>query len=141
MARGLASMRLGQRLHNVAVAIGWAMVACVVVLSLSPTLPVEPGDSDKLTHFAAYFVLAAWFAQIYPPGPVLNRITIFLVVLGILLELLQAATGYRSGEWRDAAMNLAGAATGRVIAVTPLALILSKLDRTERAAAPRQPMN
>ncbi len=100
------------RYRGVWILIGWGLVAYTVYASLSTSPPEGPGWlSDKMAHGLTYFVLAAWFAALYPPGnyPMIGA---GLLVLGIALEFLQARTGYRYAELADALANLAGIMTG-----------------------------
>jgi len=46
--------------------LGWAMVAVIIWLSLTPSPPkVDFEQSDKVGHFLAYGSLMFWFAQLY----------------------------------------------------------------------------
>ena len=46
--------------------LGWAMVAVIIWLSLTPSPPkVDFEHSDKVGHFLAYGSLMFWFAQLY----------------------------------------------------------------------------
>src|SRR5262245_59158629 len=98
-------------------ALGWAMVAAVVYLSLTPAPPrIDVESGDKLGHLAAYGSLAYWFSQFY-----LGRTRLFyllgFVAMGIALEFAQGATGYRSFELADMAANTLGVAAGWVAAL------------------------
>ena len=54
------------KLRTVWLAVGWAMVAGIVWLSLTPSPPkVDFEQSDKVGHFLAYGSLMFWFAQLY----------------------------------------------------------------------------
>jgi VanZ family protein len=92
------------------VATGWAWAAAIVWLSLTPSPPpVEVAYGDKLGHFAAYGLLMFWFAQLY-------RVRVFyaaaFVAMGIGLEFLQGALGYRTYEVPDMVANTLGVALG-----------------------------
>ena len=51
----------------VSVAAGWAWVAAIVWLSLTPSPPqLDVVHSDKLGHYMAYGLLMFWFCQLYP---------------------------------------------------------------------------
>jgi len=104
-------------------ALGWAMVCAVVWLSLTPSPPeVDFKESDKVGHFLAYGVLMFWFAQLY------TRKTRFFygagfVAMGIALEFLQDALGYRTLDLTDMAANTLGVLLGWGVAlVSPRAL-------------------
>src|SRR3954468_24784232 len=59
-----AGPRIGRMNRRAGLALGWAWVAGVVYLSLTPSRPtVSVEGGDKLGHFSAYAVLAYWFSQ------------------------------------------------------------------------------
>jgi VanZ family protein len=93
-----------------------AVVVWVAVVTWTSLIPLDgvPGAasvSDTLLHAIAYAVLGALLAlAMQRPRPVLAWVAI--VVFGLVIELLQARTGYRSFEWRDLAADAAGGALG-----------------------------
>jgi VanZ family protein len=94
-------------------ALGWLLVAAVVIGSLMPgPVVAEVVDlNDKVMHAGAYCALMVWFAGFYPHRayPV---IATGLVALGLALDLLQRLTETRSFDWYDVAMNSAGVVVG-----------------------------
>lgn len=93
-------------------ALGWAWVAAVIYLSLTPAPPrVDLEGGDKLGHFLAYAVLTYWFCQFHFHRARLLYALGF-VAMGIALEFAQRATGYRSFELADMAANTLGVAGG-----------------------------
>ena len=91
-------------------ALGWAMVALVLYLSLA-RIPQGPPIThlDKLEHALAYFALSAWFYQLYPQ----RRLpAIALITLGGVIEVLQGFTGYREMSLADAAADALGIVLG-----------------------------
>lgn len=94
------------RYFPVWLSIGWLLVATVVVLSLLPSVPAV-GPSDKFNHLLAYAMLMSWFGGIYARRRHLG-IAVRLMLLGIILEGLQALSGYRHMEALDAVANVAG---------------------------------
>jgi VanZ family protein len=104
-------------------ALGWAWVAAVVYLSLTPSLPtVSVEGGDKLGHFCAYGLLAYWFCQFYFRRARLAYLLAF-VAMGVVLEFAQRATGYRNFELADMAANTVGVVAGWVAArLVPLRL-------------------
>ncbi len=92
--------------------LGLLMVLIVVYLSLANVrLPQVPSSAgDKFNHLIAYGVLAGWFGQLFTAR---KRILLlaFLVLLGILLEVLQGMTPYRYFDWFDAVANTLGVLT------------------------------
>jgi VanZ family protein len=93
-------------------AIGWAAVAVVIYLSLTPAPPqVGLDGGDKLGHFLAYAALTYWFGQFYSYRT-RAAYALGFVAMGIALEFAQGALGYRSLELADMAANTLGAAAG-----------------------------
>ena len=81
----------------------WLYLALVLLLTLSPAPYLKPLSSftfwDKAEHCLA-FALLAWLAlQVWPARPL--RLLLILLAFGGAIELVQAATGWRSGEWAD----------------------------------------
>ncbi|MCZ6541352.1 MAG: VanZ family protein, partial [Nitrospinae bacterium] len=92
--------------------IGYSLVVLVVVLSLYPTPPsLKYSWMDKVLHVLLYAVLMLWFAQLHPQSRY-GWLAGGFVMLGILLEVLQSYTGYRSGDYWDVAANSFGTALG-----------------------------
>jgi VanZ family protein len=93
--------------------VGLALVAFVVIVCLVPNadLPSTPTD-DKLNHFIAHFVLAAWFAGLVPR----NRWWLLLaglLVLGAGIEIAQSFMRLgREGDVRDELANFVGNIAG-----------------------------
>ena len=102
-------------------AVGWAMIAAVVWLSLTPSPPqVDFNQSDKVGHLLAYGGLMFWFSQLYS-----RRAFLFLafVAMGVGLELVQGELAYRSADIYDAAANTLGVLLGWAAAlIRPRAL-------------------
>ncbi|TAK45000.1 MAG: VanZ family protein [Betaproteobacteria bacterium] len=100
-------------MRKLALAVGWLMVAAVVWLSLThspPKLDVTLGD--KLGHLAAYGTLMFWFCQLYARRATLIAFAMAFVAMGIALEFLQDAGGFRSFEWSDMGANTLGVLLG-----------------------------
>lgn len=108
-------------------ALGWAMC---IVLSLAPPPSLDaPPQSDKLGHLLAYFVLSAYAVTLFRRFRTQVLAGLALVALGIGLEFAQALlTDTRSGDPRDALANALGVALGLVVAATPLARALQRID-------------
>jgi VanZ family protein len=103
-----------ERLARVWLAIGWAGVVAVAVLSLIPTppqlIPVEQGD--KAQHMLAYGGLLFWFAQIHARRSARLLIAVLLVALGVALEYVQGWTGWRDFSYGDMAADACGVLLG-----------------------------
>ena len=95
----------------------WALLLCVTVLSLLPTDYLPPQIFslwDKAQHALAFAALAALGLQAYPHRR--WRVLAGLLVFGGLIELAQAATGWRYGEWADWLADAVGLALGMALA-------------------------
>jgi VanZ family protein len=93
--------------------IAWLLVAVVLYSSLTSS-PIQTPNieyGDKIGHFFAYFTLVFWFCQLYK-----NRSHILLFVLfvtmGVVIELIQGQTSYRTFEVADMLANSLGAVMG-----------------------------
>lgn len=70
-----------------------------------PKTGVNFPNIDKIVHMAFHFVIAMWFLWARE-----KNITVILLSggYGLLIEILQSFTRYRSFEWMDVAANLLG---------------------------------
>jgi VanZ family protein len=88
----------------------------VIYVSLKPASGVDTfAGADKVAHCLTYVCLyvLAWLAF---PGTVLRwSIHLALLSFGVLLELLQAQTGYRFMEGADVLANITGTGLGNLI--------------------------
>jgi VanZ family protein len=99
--------------------------------SLTPS-PLHLPDvvfADKLTHFLVYAWIMLWFGFIYSPGKKYFLLGLSLILLGVTLELLQGAGGYRSMEVSDASLNALGVFAGGLLAHTRLSSALLWAER------------
>ena len=110
--------------------IGWLLIAIIVVGSLMPAgLDVGFRVSDKLRHFAGYFVLMLYFSGLYPRErhPLL-ALAFFL--LGAALEILQGTlTATRHMDLIDLTANTLGIVLGFVFARLGVAEWARRIDR------------
>ena len=111
----------------------WAlMIATVIAGSLLPAreLPPVPFDGfDKFQHLFGYAVLSAYASMLFARMRAQALAAAGLVVLGIGLELAQAAlTASRQADPADALVNALGVLAGLAVAATPLAQWLRRLD-------------
>lgn len=106
----------------------WLCVAVLTVASLVPVTLLPPQSFniwDKAQHAFGFGWLALFGLLSYPQRPV--RVALLLLVYGGAIELAQAATGWRYGEWTDLLADGVGIVLG--------ALIWWLLRRTMRLAA------
>jgi len=100
-------------LRRLFVAIGWALVGAILWLSLTPQPPhVDFEQSDKVGHFIAYGGLMFWFCQLYRNTKTRVAYAAGFIAMGIAIEFLQRATGYRSFEVMDMVANAIGVLLG-----------------------------
>ena len=91
--------RRGQAAARVAF---WLLLAAVAVLSISPARYLPPQAFslwDKAEHALAFAALMTLGALAYPRR--VGLLAASLLAFGGAIELVQAATGWRSGEWAD----------------------------------------
>ena len=99
------------------VALGWALAATIVWLSLTPSPPtIDIEQGDKLGHIAAYGVLMFWFCQLHATRRARAGYALAFVAMGIAIEFVQRATGYRSFELWDMVADGAGVLAGWLLA-------------------------
>jgi len=101
--------------------LGVILVATVVYMSLIPLSPPKVfifQESDKIMHFSAYAVMMIWFGQIYLKKSVSLSIASGLIILGMVLEILQGLSGYRTFEYLDIMANILGVVFGFFITQT-----------------------
>ncbi len=116
------------RLRRMWLVIGWLLVALVVYLSLTPRpldIPVEEGD--KLGHLLAYGTLMLWFAYLYC-GTGRWRAALGFAALGVVLEFLQEATGYRTFDVWDMVADAAGVLCGLALAPPRMPHLLYRVE-------------
>jgi len=110
-------------------ALGWLLVAAVIYLSLTPhPIEIDIAQGDKLGHILAYMTLMAWFAQLYRRG-LHGWWGLGFVALGVALEYAQGWTGYRTFDFYDMLADGTGVAAGWLLGGTPLARMLSGIER------------
>ncbi|GAB3185080.1 VanZ family protein [Hydrogenophaga aquatica] len=91
----------------------WLVLAAVVVLSLTPVEHLPPqvfSIWDKAQHALAFLALSLLGLWAYSRQP--RRVLTGLLLLGAAIELAQAATGWRYGEWADLMADAVGVLAG-----------------------------
>ena len=118
------------RCRKLWLAIGYALVALIVFLSLTPRPPaLEFEQGDKLGHLLAYGTLMFWFCQFYARRATRAAYAAGFVAMGIALEFIQGATGYRSFELLDMGADALGVAIGWVVAVLTGPDLMQRIER------------
>ena len=96
---------------------GWAIVALIVWLSLTPNPPkLDFEQSDKAGHFLAYGTVMFWFCQAYAGLPTRLAFGAGFIAMGVALEYLQRAVGYHSFEFLDMVADALGVLAGGGVA-------------------------
>lgn len=110
-------------------ALGWALAAAIVWLSLTPSPPrLDFESGDKVGHFTAYAALMFWFCQLYPGRGARLAYAAGFVALGVAIEFLQRASGYRSFEVMDMLADAAGVALGWTLARLAGARLIERIE-------------
>ncbi|MCW8854550.1 MAG: VanZ family protein [Gammaproteobacteria bacterium] len=109
--------------------IGYALIAFVVVQSLTPS-PVDIGVQfwDKSLHTVGYFILMAWFMQIYHSKNAKLFWGLFFITMGVGLEFLQDLGGVRYYEVNDMLANGLGVVIAWLLSYTVFSKVLSWVD-------------
>ncbi|MBL8386989.1 MAG: VanZ family protein [Hydrogenophaga sp.] len=111
-------MRSFARLSHAFKVVFWCLVAAVGVLSLMPVdrLPEQIFDIwDKAQHATGFAGLAGFARLGYPRTPTW-RIVVGLLFYGALIEVAQAATGWRTGDVLDWLADSTGIGLGLALA-------------------------
>lgn len=115
-------------------ALFWLCFIALTGLALSPAPYLPPMDIfnwwDKAQHAIGYgtLMLTALFAY---PNTSRIRLAALLGLHGCLIEVLQYFSGYRFGDWQDAAADGVGVLMGLVIAAL-LKKLFSKYLQTAK---------
>lgn len=99
------------RYFNLWLSIGWFMVLAVCYLTLMPDPPdldIDFDYIDKVEHFLAYLILMGWFSQLYKTFKIKLFYVLFLVLMGVTLEILQGLGTSRFFEYSDMLANTLG---------------------------------
>lgn len=109
--------------------LGGLLITLITVLSLIPMgpPPLAIPNGDKLNHALAYITLTWWFGQLLPAR---RRLFLVLALLGygVLIELAQGLTGYRSADPKDVLANGVGILLGLALLRTPAGRLYAWLD-------------
>ena len=94
--------------------IGWIGVALTLVLSLMPPAFEPSGHTDKFHHLIGYAILMFWWAQLIVWRR--EKLAVYLILLGIAIELLQGLTPLRQPDLLDILANTGGVLIGWLLA-------------------------
>ena len=109
---------------------GAAFVAFVIYESVTPA-PIDAPTLEgfKIGLILAYLWITFWFAQIWRAPGQRVATAIAFTLMGIALEYVQRATGYRHFAYADMWDDGIGAALGFALAFTVLGRALETIDR------------
>jgi VanZ family protein len=106
-----------------------AIVATIVVCLLPPPPVAVPRNFDKVEHVLGYTALSIGAVWLFAGMRGQCRAAAGLIALGVALEWAQGAlTTTRLADPADALANAAGVLLGLVVAATPAATWLARLD-------------
>jgi len=91
--------------------IGWLLVLFIWVMSLIPVpeqLNIEINHFDKIEHTLAYFLLMAWFSQLYYSKSVRLFYVVGFILMGVVIEILQGVGEIRMFDPFDMLANSFG---------------------------------
>jgi VanZ family protein len=121
--RGAANGSNAPLKRKILVALGWAGIAAIIWLSLTPSPPTVGFEtSDKAAHFFAYGALMLWFSLLYSKATSRLVYAAGFVAMGIGLEFLQGTLGHRTYEMFDIVADTIGVLLGLA-----LGLVLERL--------------
>ena len=111
-------------------AVGFALIVFVIHQSLTPAPMAIPADEgNRLAHLAAYGTLMGWFSHLHEERRPRIRLALGFVAMGVALEVIQGATGYRTTDLADALANTLGVCAGWLLAPPRLPNLLALTER------------
>lgn len=114
---------------------GYLLASAIVYLSLAPATSVSMDQGwDKVYHLLAYLALMLWFAQACERRrwPMLASVC---MGLGVLLEIAQRYSGYRTFSYDDILANAVGVAVAWVLALAGVNEGLRRLQQRYQRAS------
>jgi len=110
-------------------ALGWLWVGAILWLSLMPNPPqIDVPEGDKLGHGFSYALLMFWFCQLHLSRRARVGYALGFVAMGIAIEFVQRATGYRSFELLDMAADGVGVLAGWLLALPTGGRLAARLE-------------
>ncbi len=110
----------------------WLLLLLVIGVTLSPAAYLPPQAFslwDKAQHALAFAALGMLGALAYPHR--VGLLAASLLVFGGAIELAQAATGWRSGDWADWLADAVGLVAGLALAALSRCVVARSLaDRS-----------
>lgn len=106
----------------------WLLLALVIGVTLSPVAYLPPQAFslwDKAEHALAFAALMTLGVLAYPRR--IGLLALSLLIFGGAIELAQAATGWRSGDWADWLADAVGLVAGLALAVLSRCVVARSL--------------
>ncbi|HEY0719780.1 MAG TPA: hypothetical protein VGE50_00865 [Gammaproteobacteria bacterium] len=119
------------RYHRYWLITGLLLIAVVIFFSITSHPPklLSFKWSDKLEHFASYFVLMGWFMQLYRSHKQRLLWALLFAGQGLALEIVQGMSRWRTFDYWDATANTLGVMVAWVWAYRGLDRLLPALER------------
>lgn len=110
-------------------ALGMGMVMTIAYLSLmsSPPAPVSFEYADKVEHCLAYSILMIWFIQLFERRSHV-WVLVALLSFGVVIEVSQGLSGFRSFDIWDIMANFTGLGLGWLFGGTRVAQSLARFE-------------
>lgn len=124
-------LTLDHRLRWLAVwtAIGWLLLAAIVVFSLTPEFPLRfVRRYDKIVHALSYGGVMLWFAQLYPKQMARLFWALAFIGMGVGLEVAQGMSRYRHFDWWDAGATAVGVSLAYALSFTRFGSLLIEIE-------------
>ena len=90
---------------------------------------IDVPDGDKYGHLLAYGGTMWWWAQLWRTWRKRLRLAAALTLMGVVIEFVQGATGWRTFDVMDMVANGAGVLAGWVFVATPLGRALHMVEK------------
>ena len=110
------------------VVVGVALILLLLYGSLAPAKALPPmSGSDKFWHAATYFIVTAYFSQLYSGIRERVLVAAALIALGVAIEFIQPYFN-RQFDWFDALANSVGVFAALGVSLTPFRQIVARVD-------------
>ncbi len=97
------------------ISLGITLLIGILSLIEIDVQPLKLKYSDKFNHVVAYFSLTFMWLIALRKQQIKKSIVISCVIYGVLIELLQLITTYRTFDYFDIIINIIGSLTGLLI--------------------------
>lgn len=109
-------------------AVGVGLILLLLYGALAPAKALAPlSGSDKFWHAATYFIVMAYFSQLYAGVRARALIGAALIALGITIEFIQPYAN-RQCDWFDALANSIGVFSALAVSLSPFSQIITWVD-------------